>query len=136
MVYAQNIIKENNCILSDEEQICNCYKEMYRAMTAKEASALSEVLDDSFVLIHMTGLRQTKEQFINAVLDGTLNYYSYSHENMLVGINGETATLKGQTKVLAAVFGGGKHTWQLQQECTIKKINGVWKITLSKASIY
>ena len=77
MVYGQNFYKENNYILSDEEQIRNCYKEMYRAMTAKEASALSEVLDDSFVLIHMTGLRQTKEQFINAVLDGTLNYYSY-----------------------------------------------------------
>ena len=136
MVYAQNIIKENNYILSDEEQIRNCYKEMYRAMTAKEASALSKVLDDSFVLIHMTGLRQTKEQFINAVLDGTLNYYSYSHENMPIEIDGDTARLKGQTKVLAAVFGGGKHTWQLQQECILKKINGVWKITLSKASVY
>ena len=125
-----------NSVLSDEEQICNCYKEMYRAMSAKEADALAKVLDDSFVLIHMTGMKQPKNEFIQAVLNGTLNYYSYTHENLPVKIKGDTAVLIGQTRVEAAVFGGGKHTWRLQQECTLKKINGVWKITLSKASVY
>ena len=122
--------------LSDEEQVCNCYKEMYKAMSAKEADALSKILDESFVLVHMTGMRQPKKEFIESVLNGTLNYYSYTHENLSVKTNGDTAILIGQTRVEAAVFGGGKHTWRLQQKCTLKKFNEVWKITLSKASVY
>ena len=136
MALGQDLNNSKNSDLSDEKLICDCYKEMYRAMSAKEADALSKVLDDSFVLIHMTGMRQPKKEFIQAVLDGILNYYSYTHENMSVKITGETATLIGQTRVLAAVFGGGKHTWRLQQECTFKKKNGAWIITLSKASVY
>ncbi len=32
------------------------YIEMYRAMIAKDIPALSSALDDSFVLVHMTGI--------------------------------------------------------------------------------
>ena len=94
------------------------------------------MLDDSFVLVHMTGMRQPKEEFIKAVMNGTLNYYSAEHENMPVTINGDTAILTGQSYVAAAVFGGGRSYWHLQQKCSLKKINGVWKIPRSVASTY
>ena len=84
----------------------------------------------------MTGMRQSREEFISAVLDGTLNYYSAEHENMPVKINGETAVLTGQSYVAAAVFGGGMSNWHLQQKCSLKKIDGLWKITRSVASTY
>ena len=60
--------------MSDQEEVVNCYREMYRGMIDKNRNTLSEVLDDSFVLVHMTGMRQSKEAFIRAVEDGTLNY--------------------------------------------------------------
>ena len=31
---------------------------------------------------------------------------------------------------------GGRHTWRLQMNSQLRKIDGVWKITLSKASTY
>ena len=46
--------------MSDREQCRAAYIEMYRAMIAKDIPALSTVLDDSFALVHMTGMRQTK----------------------------------------------------------------------------
>ena len=109
---------------------------MYEGMIAKDEEILKDVLDDSFVLVHMTGMRQPKEEFIKAVMNGTLNYYSAEHENMPVTINGDTAILTGQSYVAAAVFGGGRLYWHLQQTCSLKKINGVWKITRSVASTY
>ena len=112
------------------------YKKMYEAMIAKDEIALSEVLADSFVLIHMTGMQQNKQQFIQAVLDGTLKYFSASHEHMPIELNGDAAVLTGQSYVAAAVFGGGRHNWRLQQKCSMKKINGEWKITQSVASTY
>ena len=121
--------------MDDKEQIIAAYKEMYRAMIAKDEAGLDAVLDDSFVLIHMTGMRQSKKEFIKAVLNGTLNYYSSEHENMPVELNGDTAVLTGQSYVAAAVF-GGRSNWHLQQKCSMKKTDAGWKITRSVASTY
>lgn len=122
--------------MDDKEQIIAAYKEMYRAMIAKDEAGLDAVLDDSFVLVHMTGMRQPKKEFIKAVLNGTLNYYSAEHENMPVEINGDTAVLTGQSYVAAAVFGGGRSNWHLQQKCSMKKTADGWKIARSVASTY
>lgn len=121
---------------NDEQLIRDVYIKMYEGMITKNEATLREALDDSFVLVHMTGMRQSREEFINAVLNGTLNYYSAEHENMPVKINGDTAVLTGQSYVTAAVFGGGRSNWRLQQKCSLKKIDGSWKITRSVASTY
>lgn len=122
--------------MTDTEQIQEQYRRMYDAMIRKDASGLDAVLDDSFVLIHMTGMRQPKPVFIQSVLDGTLNYFSAQHENMPVRVEGDRAELIGQSRVSAAVFGGGRHTWRLQQKITLKKADGVWRMTQAAASTY
>ena len=122
--------------MKDQEAIENCYEKMYQGMLDKERELLSEVLHDSFVLIHMTGMHQPKEEFIRAVVDGTLNYYTASHQRMDVDIAGDNAVLVGKTLVNAAVFGGREHTWRLQQDLKLVKENGTWKITEAKASTY
>ena len=122
--------------MGDKELIINAYKKMYEGMIAKDEGILNEVLDDSFVLVHMTGMRQAKDAFIKAVMNGTLNYFSAEHEHLPMDISGDTAVLTGQSYVVAAVFGGGRSNWHLQQKCSLKEINGEWKITRSVASTY
>ena len=109
---------------------------MYRAMVAKDIPALSAVLDDSFALVHMTGMRQPKAAFLKAVANGTLNYSSAEHDSMDVNLNGDTATLIGKSRVHAAVFGGGWHTWRLEQDLHLVKKENRWLITLAEASTY
>ncbi len=122
--------------MNDLELCQNAYREMYRAMIEKNEAGLDAVLDDSFVLVHMAGMRQSKAAFIQAVMDGTLNYFSATHEHMPVEVSGDTAVLTGQSVVSAAVFGGGRHTWRLQQKCSLRKTESGWKITHSIASTY
>ena len=122
--------------MSDKEQIEACYRQMYRGMVEKERGLLSEVLDDTFVLVHMTGMRQSKEAFIRAVENGTLNYYSVNHQRIDVETHGDTAELVGQSVVNAAVFGGGRNTWHLQLRLKLIRADGTWKITEAKASTY
>ena len=121
---------------NDEQLIRDAYIRMYEGMIAKDKKVLNEVLDDSFVLVHLTGMLQPKQAFIKAVLNGTLNYFSAEHENMPVEISGDTAILTGQSYVAASVFGGGRTNWHLQQKCILKRTDGVWKITRSVASTY
>ena len=122
--------------MSDAELCQVAYVEMYRAMVEKDVPALEAVLDDSFVLVYMTGMRQPKAAFLRAVMDGTLNYFSARHENLPVSISGDTAVITGQSYVAAAVFGGGRSNWRLQQRITLKKKDGAWLMTESVASTY
>ena len=95
---------------TDKEQIEALYREMYEAMVAKDTVMLNRVHADDFVLIHMTGMRQSKAEYIRAIADGTLNYYSVEHEEMDIAIKGNTATLTGKSRVTAAVFGSCSKT--------------------------
>ena len=122
--------------MNDKERIENCYYQMYRGMVEKDQNVLSEVLDDSFVLVHMTGMRQSKTAFIRAVEDGTLNYYSADHQRISVEFHGESAELVGQSAVSAAVFGSGRHIWRLQLKLELIQKAGDWKITEARASAY
>ena len=122
--------------MTDKEQIIQLYKEMYAAMVNKDRTALERVHDDSFMLVHMTGMRQPKEVYISSIMDGTLNYYSASHEDMQVEVKGDTAVLIGRSRVTAAVFGGGKHTWRLQLRFQLMKKSGKWHFALASASTY
>ena len=122
--------------MSDKEKIENCYRQMYLGMVEKDRNILLEVLDDSFVLVHMTGMRQSKDAFIRAVENGTLNYYSANHQRMETNVSGGQAELIGQSMVNAAVFGGGPHTWRLQLKLRLIQRADSWKITEAKASTY
>ena len=122
--------------MTDKEQIIQLYKEMYTAMVNKDRAELERVHDNSFVLVHMTGMRQPKEVYIASIMDGTLNYYSAEHEDMQVEVKGDTAVLIGRSRVTAAVFGGGKHTWRLQLRFRLVKNNGEWRFSMASASTY
>lgn len=122
--------------MNDKEKIENSYRQMYQGMIEKDRSILTEVLDDSFVLVHMTGMRQSKAEFIRAVENGTLNYYSAEHQRLDTDINGDSAVLIGQSSVNAAVFGGGRCTWRLQLKMKLIKKSDTWKICESAASTY
>lgn len=135
--YRHNINDRYGCeIMTDKEQIIKLYKDMYTAMINKDKAELERVHDDSFVLVHMTGMRQPKEVYINSIMDGTLNYYAASHEDMQAEVNGDTAVLTGRSRVNAAVFGGGKHTWRLQLRFQLVRKYNEWYFTLASASTY
>jgi len=122
--------------MDEKQQIEALYKQMYRAMVEKDTVTLDEQHADEFVLTHMTGMRQSKTQYIRAIADGTLNYYEATHEQIDIRINGNRATLTGRSRATAAVFGGGRHTWRLQLTFHLVKRNGRWLFTDSKASTY
>ncbi len=127
---------KNMDTFSDKEQILQTYKDMYSYMVSKDTAILSRLMTDDFILIHMTGLKQDKETYLRCIADETLNYYSATHENLEVSIEGNKAILTGQSIVNAAVFGGGRNTWRLQLKFWYIKQNGKWLQYQSQASTY
>ena len=128
--------KRDDSTMNDKEQIIALYHQMYQAMVEKDTTTLNRIHAPEFVLVHMTGMRQSKQAYIQAIADGTLNYYSAEHEQMDVTIDDDHATLQGRSRVSAAVFGGSRHTWPLQLTFQLVKRDGRWLFTESKASTY
>ena len=122
--------------MSDKEQIETLYREMYEAMVRKDTATLNRVHADDFVLTRMTGMHQSKQEYIRAIAGGTLNYYSAEHEQMDIKVEGNNATLIGRSRVNAAVFGGVCHTWRLQLSFQLVKKDDHWLFLSAIASTY
>lgn len=122
--------------LTDEQQLKNLYEEMWKALVAKDIKTLDAIHADEFYLLHMTGMKQTKSEYLRCVREGVLNYFSSRTENIFVEVDGAKGKLVGQSKVEAAVFGGGKNTWRLQLAFEVEKVQGKWRLLIGKASTY
>ena len=98
--------------MTDEQTCAQLYRDLCDASVRKDADAIRAVLAPGYALVHMTGMRQGREDYITAVLDGTLNYYSATHDSIDVRVSadGPHATIRGRSRVNAAVFGSGRHT--------------------------
>ena len=120
----------------DREQIRQLYRDYWRCMLRRDAEGLRGMMTEDYTLLHMTGLRQPAEVFLAGLLDGTFQYFSADHDSIDVQISGNQAVMVGKSRVLAAVYGGGKHLWRLRGDFTLRKKEGVWKLTSSKASTY
>jgi ketosteroid isomerase-like protein len=116
--------------------ITDMYQKYWEYMIDKDEAGLRKLMSDDYVLMHMTGVRQSADEFIRGLLRGTFNYYSAEHDEIKVQLDGDTATMTGKSRVVAAVYGGGKNKWKLQGDFTLRKENGAWKFTSSKASTY
>ena len=122
--------------MTDKEQIEALYENMYKAMIAKDTATLGKILSDDSVLVHMTGHRQSRKEYFSEISSGTLNYYSVDTDSLEITVNGDSASMIGKSRVNAAVYGGGRHTWRLRMDSQLRKIDGRWRITYSRASTY
>ena len=122
--------------MNDREQIEELYRVYWQCMISKDIAGMDRIMAEDYELRHMTGLRQPKQDFFRSVKNGELNYYSAKHDKIIVEVSGDTATMTGQSRVEAAVYGGGRNTWRLQGDFTLRKEDGVWKLTSSRASVY
>ena len=122
--------------MDEREAIRELYREYWRCMIQKDAAGLRAMMAEDYQLLHMTGVKQSAEVFLRGLLDGTFNYYSAEHDDIEVRIDGDQAAMVGKSRVLAAVYGGGRHRWRLRGDFTLRKEGGQWKLTGSRASTY
>lgn len=123
---------------SDQEACTQLYRDLCAYSVDKDADGLRGLFAPEYELIHMTGMHQSADEYIAAVVDGTLNYYDIHHDAIEVSIDaaGTAAHIRGKSRTLAAVFGGGQHWWNLQQDLKAVKRGGRWLLAESRASTY
>lgn len=123
--------------MTDKEAIIELYRQENQAMVDKDIVKLNEILAPSMQLQHMTGYMQPKLEWIDQIQNGEMKYFSSIEENIKeIVIKGNSASLVGQNKVMASVWGSQVATWPLQMKMEFTKSNGKWIIANQIASTY
>ncbi|GEB10086.1 MULTISPECIES: nuclear transport factor 2 family protein [Streptococcus] len=120
-----------------EEILKQLYRQVNDAMVAKDTKKLAELLEPDTVLIHMTGYVQPVTEWLEQIDTGDMIYYSWQEDAIKnIKINGNTASLIGQSRVKARIWGAGPSTWRLQIKMEFENVDGKWKIIKQTASTY
>ena len=83
-------------------------------------------MEDNYILTHMSGKTQTKNEFIEEITNGTLNYYNSTIiEPRIKFINENLARIIADVKLDAKVY-GIKGTWTLNTDIAMKKADNQW----------
>lgn len=123
--------------MTDKEAIIELYRQENQAMVDKDIVKLNEILAPSMQLQHMTGYMQPKLEWIDQIQNGEMKHFSSIEENIKeIVIEGNSASLVGQNKVMASVWGSQVATWPLQMKMEFTKSNGKWIIANQIASTY
>ncbi|MBR0496793.1 MAG: nuclear transport factor 2 family protein [Treponema sp.] len=110
---------------TEEKEVYSAYEAINKAMIEKDQTALELYFDEKLTFTHMSGKKQTREEFIGEIMDGTLNYFKVDTKDYSISVNGDTARMKVTHTLTAKVY-GISGSWTMGGENTYKKRDGIW----------
>ena len=110
---------------TEEKEVYSAYETINKAMIEKDRAAMERYFDENLIFTHMSGKKQTREEFIGEIMDGTLNYFKVDTKDYSISVDGDTAHMKVTHTLTAKVY-GISGSWTLSGETTYKKRNGIW----------
>ena len=111
------------------------YDAQCRAMVAGDADALGALLSDDFALVHITGYRQSKEEWLADVRSGAMAYHAMEDDDVSVDVRHGLPVLTARTSTEATIW-GGHGTWPLQLRITFEREGGAWLASRTVASTW
>ncbi len=110
---------------TEEKEVYSAYKAINNAMIKKDRTAMERYFDENLTFTHMSGKKQTREEFIGEIMDGTLNYFKVDTKDYSIRADGDTAHMKVIHTLTAKVY-GINGSWTMSGEYTYKKRDRIW----------
>jgi hypothetical protein len=105
------------------------------AMVAGDPFALGALLADDFSLVHMTGYRQPKAEWLDDVGSGAMTYHSMEDVDVAVDVVGEAPVVTARTRTAATIW-GTSGTWPLELRITFVPEGTGWVAAGTVASTW
>ena len=96
-----------------------------QAMTEADIDSMRQIVSEDMTFTHMSGMKQTQEEYFADVADGSLTYYAIGMENPAVAVDGDMATVT-YTSVLTANAYGARGTFRMKGTHYYQRIDGEW----------
>ena len=107
----------------EKEKILKTYQQFQQAMIDKDIDMLRSLTLKDTTFTHMSGKKQTREEFFLEIENGTLNYYQSTILDMKISIEDGYGHIVGTTRLDAKVY-GMKGVWDLPVSQWYKEIDG------------
>jgi len=96
-----------------------------QAMTEADIDTMREIVSEDMTFTHMSGMKQTREEYFADVADGSLTYYAIGMENPVVEVDGDMAMVT-YTSALTANAYGARGTFRMKGTHYYQRIDGEW----------
>ncbi|MCS0673494.1 nuclear transport factor 2 family protein [Cytobacillus firmus] len=119
----------------DKQKILAVFNRINDAMVNKDIKTLNNILGDDYVSIHMTGYRQSKQEWLEQIENEEMKYFKTMPQKTTITIDGNTAILICDTKIDARIY-GYRNTWSMKTEMHFEKRGDNWYPLNAKATSY
>ena len=96
-----------------------------QAMTEADIDTMREIVSEDMIFTHMSGMKQTREEYFADVADGSLTYYAIGMEHPAVAVDVDMAAVT-YTSVLSANAYGARGTFRMKGTHYYRRIDGEW----------
>ena len=96
------------------------------AMIAADTARLGNMMDDGIILRHITGMTQTKREWLEEVASGSMKYHKIEKRDVVVTSNDNGSASVSFTPVITATIWGSYGTWTLSGTMRLVKRSGRW----------
>ena len=113
-----SLTKEELSVLYQAARYC-------QAMTDKDIDTMREIVSEDMAFVHMSGMRQTREEYFADVADGSLTYYTIGMADPVIEMDGDHAVVT-YTAILNANAYGARGTFRMKGSHHYENRNGAW----------
>ncbi len=113
-----SLTKEELSVLYQAARYC-------QAMTDKDIDTMREIVSEDMIFVHMSGMRQTREEYFADVADGSLTYYTIGMADPVIEIDGDHAIVT-YTSILNANAYGARGTFRMKGSHHYENRDGAW----------
>jgi hypothetical protein len=113
-----SLTKEELSVLYQAARYC-------QAMTEADIETMREIVSEDMTFTHMSGMKQTREEYFADVADGSLTYYTIGMENPVIELDGDHAAVT-YTAALNADAYGARGTFRMKGSHHYENRDGAW----------
>jgi ketosteroid isomerase-like protein len=106
-----------------------------RGMLERDIALLDQILADDFIATHITGYQQPKQEWLDQINSGEMQYHSIREIDTDLDVDGQTAVAITRNAVDATI-NGSRNTWNLRSTTRYEVRDGSWKIVASTSTTF
>ncbi len=110
---------------NDELAVLYVQARYCQAMTDADIDTLRQIVSEDKVFTHMSGLKQTREEYFADIADGSLDYHTIGIEDPIIEVERDRATITF-TSVLNANAYGSSGTFRMKGTHHYELRDGNW----------
>ena len=118
---------ELNALSAEQRAVLFAQARYCQAMTEADTDTMRELVSEDMVFVHMSGMRQTREEYFADVANGRLRYCTIGIENPVVQVEGGKACVT-YTSVLNANAYGARGIFHMKGTHRFELRGGKWML--------